>query len=380
MYTIRVLLFGCLLALTSTAAHTTQTAQARLHCWSLRFGGASAWGSLGFLWDVNVTTISQSYNGEVTLNPFTPSYTHFTYVDWYDALYEELLQGELDLDVPDAGDANGNGFPDFFEISQQVNSLPAQGFLRFYGFVYEEPVQAFWYRAAGSSSGTCSLYITDPFNPFSTILFNHSFQLIEYNGVLTYVPGAGTVSSALSVTNNAISDTLLGPLLFQKSAINPANDLALESADLTNAFFQTLGLYSATDFTRESTHPTNYFGPVEFLDGDLNTSEADYYSWQLSIDDLNDSNVNGIPDFSDTPGSPPANEPDLTLTRGSGNLLLTVSGEVGVLHHIERASAPSGAPWTIATSVTLTNDPQVITLPLPTSTTFWRARVPVGSP
>ncbi len=380
MNTIRVLLLGCLLGFTVTPTHATQTAKARLHCWSLRVGSASAWGSFGYLWDVNLTTINLGFNGELTLNPFDPNYTHFSYVDWYDVYYDELLQGDLDLDVPDAGDANGNGFPDFFEVSQEVSYLPSQGFLRFYNSVYAETVQATWYRAAGSASGTCSLSIPDPFDPFAYIFFTHTFQLIEYNGLLTYTPGVSTVSSTLSVTNDAVGDTLLGPLVFEKSATNSANELTLLTADLTNAFFQVLDLYTDTTFARESSYPTNYFGSVELLDGDPSTVEDDYYSWQLSIDDLNDSNGNGIPDFSDTPGVAPPSEPELTLARGDGNLLLNVSGDVGVLHLIEQSSAPSGATWTTATLVTLTNDPQTLTLPVPTNTTFWRARVSVGLP
>lgn len=379
MNTVRVLLFGCLLALTSTT-HAAQTAQARLHSWSLQFGSASAWGSFNYLWEVNFTTISQGFNGELTLNPFTPGYTHFTYVDWYDMYYEELLQGDLDLDVPDAGDANGNGFPDFFEVSQEVNYLPSQGVLRFYGTSYAETVQAIWYRAAGSSSGTCSLFIPDPYFPFSNIIFDHTFQLIEYKGVLTYTPGTTTVSSTLSVTNTALGDTLRGPLVFQKSATNSANELTLPTANLTNASLQVFELFEEALVTREPAHPTNYFGYLECVDGDLNTPEEDYYSWQLSIDDLNDSNGNGIPDFSDTPGGPPPSAPELTLTRGSGNLLLSISGDVGVQHQIERSPAFHGALWIVVTSVTLTNDPQVITLPVPTNTTYWRARIPAGSP
>jgi hypothetical protein len=106
-----------------------QNAQARLHCWSLRFSSASATGSGGFAWELDLTTVNSVYNGELAPDRFNTGYTHWSWGDLYYELDEETYPGFLALDVPNAGDANGNGFPDFFEVSQAVNGLATTGVL-----------------------------------------------------------------------------------------------------------------------------------------------------------------------------------------------------------------------------------------------------------
>src|SRR6185436_17337223 len=146
-------------------------------------------------------------------------------------------------------------------------------------------------------------------------------------------PGSNTVPASLSLTNTNSMSTLEGPLAFAKSPTNRFNQLTLQSALLTNASLQTLDLYTNTVFLRRTAQRTNYYGKVEFNDGDPNTFEEDFYTWMLSIDDLNDADLDGIPDFSDDPpGAAPPRRPQLVLTRGPTNLLLTISGDVGRLH------------------------------------------------
>ncbi len=161
-----------------------------------------------------------------------------------------------------------------------------------------------------------------------------------------------------------------------KSATNRFNKLTLQTAFLTNATPQTLSLYVPTSILRRTANPTNYFGPVEFNDGDLGTVEDDYYSWVLSIDDLNDTDHDGIPDFSDDLAAvAPPRRPLLSLTRGLTNVLITIGGDVGHVHEIQAAGSVTSTNWPAVLSVTLTNDPQVISLPLPASgMTFWRAQ------
>jgi len=65
--------------------------------------------------------------------------------------------------------------------------------------------------------------------------------------------------------------------------------------------------------------------------------------------------------------------PRLSLALGSGNLQLTIYGDVGHLHDIQQSTSVSPPNWQTLQSVTLSSDPQTIPLPLPTSTSFWRA-------
>ena len=74
---------------------------------------------------------------------------------------------------------------------------------------------------------------------------------------------------------------------------------------------------------------TNYYGWVVMQDGDPNTAEADYVSWNLSIDDTNDADHDTIPDFSDDPQAAPARQPKLTLALSPGHVLLSIAWRCG---------------------------------------------------
>lgn len=362
------------LAFVSTS-HAAQTADARMHCWSLRFQRATAVDWIGFQWRQEMTTLDSGVNGELALDFFGSGYTHSTYIELYYEWDNVTFQGAMALDAPDAGDANGNGFPDFFEVSQAVNDLESTGILDCSSYFQFVSFEAVWHRDAGSSEGYCRISVPDPGNPFQDMTFVHIFELIEYNGVLTYTPGFSMVTGLLSVARTDLSDSLHGSVVFEKSTNDPYHELVIQSAALTNDALQVLSLYTNTHFFHEAEFPTNYYGSVELVDGDPSTADADYYSWLLSIDDLNDSNGNGIPDFSDDPAPEQPRPPQLSLGRGSTNLWLTLSGDVGMTHEVQTAPAPTGPLWTTVASVTLTNDPQTISLPLPPDTTFWRASV-----
>jgi hypothetical protein len=96
----------------------------------------------------------------------------------------------------------------------------------------------------------------------------------------------------------------------------------------------------------------------------------------LSIVDTNDANANGIPDFSDEPASvTPPRRPGLSLTHAQTHLVLRVSGDVGRTHLVQEAASLNATTWSTVQSLTLTNDPQFLTLPLPAaSPTFWRVK------
>jgi hypothetical protein len=295
-------------------------------------------------------------------------------VELEEELFGENFSGAMVMNTPALTDTNGNGFSDFFEVSQAVPSLLAPGAYNITGFGSGN-FTATWYRDAGSAFGSCTYSIPNPFG--GNLSFYQVFELTEYTGELAYTPEANTVSGSLSVTNTNSVSVLEGPVAFTKSAANRFNQLTLQSVLWTNDSQQVLDLYSNTTFLRRTGHRTNYYGKVEFNDGDLNTpgpGYEDYYTWQLSIDDLNDSDQDGIPDFSDDPaGVTPPRRPQLSLSRGSTNLLLSISGDVGRLHHVLGKTDLATGNWLTNLSFTLTNDPQVVSLPLPPDgAKFWR--------
>ena len=357
----RILLTTLLVAF-SSAVEAAQTARATHFCWSLRFQQ----GLGSFDETLDLSTISGTPNGE--LAPWYSLYTHSTgFIVDYSGI---PITGTLDLDLPPDPDANGNGFDDSYEVSQAVSGASVGEYTTALG---GGTVSASWSRGAGSRFGTCSLHLID--DTYGDLgVYHHTFEVLEYVGPLTYTPGANTVSGSVLLTN--ATGQLQGAVSFAKSVSDPYNQLTLAAGGWTNAALQTLVFPSRT-FNRDQLLKTNYFGLIFFDDGDLNTGAADYQVWSLSIDDLNDSDHDGIPDFSDTPGGGGPRQPLLTLTRGTTNFLLKISGDVGKLHHILGNTNLIGGNWQTNLSVTLTNDPQTVSLPLPTAKqTFWRAVVP----
>lgn len=362
------------LALSSQAA---QTANVRMHCWSLRFQRATAVDGIGFEWRLGLTTLSVGLNGELALDFFGSGYTHSSYVDLYYEWDADTYAGGMVVDVPSGGDANGNGFPDFFEVSQPVNGLVSSGAFDCAPYFSNSELVAAWYRDAGSSIGYCHLSVPDPWSSFGNLTFVHSFELIEFNGLLSYTPGPDPITGLLSLSETNSSNALFGPVVFERSAADPYNELTLQSASLTNNSLGVLSLYTSSSVYREGIFPTNYFGNVVFQDGDLTTVEDDFFTWQLSLDDLNDADADGIPDFSDD-WVPPPTPPELKVGLGASNVWITISGEAGHLIEIQSAGNPLATHWATVHSVTLTNDPQTESLPRPAVTTFWRAHIPSG--
>jgi hypothetical protein len=166
-----------------------------------------------------------------------------------------------------------------------------------------------------------------------------------------------------------------GPVAFNKNATNRFNDLLLQPGAWSNSALQSMP-YLTNEFLRTDPWTTNYYGYFNFVDGDPSTPDPDYVYWYLSIDDTNDANHNGIPDFSDDPtgGSSLPRRPSLGLARGSTNFWLTIHGDVGHLHTVLQASNVVSTSWVAVTSITLATDPQTISLPVPAaSRSFWRA-------
>ena len=135
--------------------------------------------------------------------------------------------------------------------------------------------------------------------------------------------------------------------------------------------------FDSFPFLRDLALKTNYYGFLVFEDGDPNTSGTDYLYWFLSIDDVNDSDGDGIPDFSDDPGSGTVQPPTVLLSLGNTNLSFSISSTVGRTVEIQEITSLSETNWATVNSFVPTNDPQVVPLLRPTEgTKFWRLRVP----
>jgi hypothetical protein len=368
---VTLILLAGLLPFLPFSLEAAQTAQARIYCLSLRFQQGTA----GFDSTLNLSTSDPSTpNGELAPT-FDDQPSHFSGLILDFVAFPERAFGDIEFDVPPFSDANQNGFPDFFESSQTSSGTTAGSYL--IAGVDEGQVRATWSRAAGSKDGTCVLRLTS--STFGSLGdFTHRFELLEYAGPLEYTPGTNRVSGTVDLTQTGDpANRLAGPIEFIKSATNRFDELRLQHGTWTNATAQPLSIGNDIDsFFRDLETKTNYYGFVDFEDGDLSTPDPDYLTWELSIDDSNDANGNGIPDFTDDFGSTPA-RPSLRLVREGANLQLRISGPVGRLHEVQQTSSLAQPNWDSVMSVTLMSDPQLVTLTLPTGAeSFWRVRIP----
>lgn len=370
MKTIIALAAG-LVALSPFPMTAAQTAQATLFCFSLRFQqGSSTAGDF----TLDLTTIDPPAvpNGE--LAPTFDDPTHFSFFVLEDQDLLITIFGLIELDVPDDTDANQNGFSDFFETRQAASGTTSGTFTT--AAQDSGTVVATWSREAGAKDGNCDLRLrSQMFGDLGT--FRHTFELLEYKGPLTYTRTTNRVNGLVDLKQTGAPDNLLaGPMNFTRSATNRFNKLDLQPGIWINALSQSLE-YDEDIFQRDVGLKTNYWGFVDFVDGDPSTTTEDYFTWMLSIDDVNDTDSDGIPDFSDDSASSTVKQPTLGLSRGPASFSLSVSGTTGRPHEIQEATSLSPPNWNTIQSVTLTNDPQVISLPIQaTGDRFWRVRVP----
>jgi hypothetical protein len=344
-------------------SRTAETANARIWCLSLRFQqGTDSFGDT-----LDLSTISSTANGELT------PYNSQTYISGFTLDISGLpINGTMQLNLPPFVDVNGNGFHDFFESAIGVSATTTGTYT---AGSENGTVTATWQRGAGSAIGSCSLHLVD--NTFGDLgSFNHVFSLLEYIGPLLFTPGSNVVSESVNLTNTSDQTTQIqGPVQFAKVSTNRLNQLMLQPGNWTNTASQTLS-YTNDLYQRIPPWTTNYYGLVEFADGDPNTAEPDYLTWVCSIDDLNDANHNGIPDFSDDPqtGSPPPTPPQLAFTLTSSNLLISVSGDVGHRLDLQQTLSLPATNWQTVVSLTLTNNAQVVSISNPAApAAFWRA-------
>jgi hypothetical protein len=343
-------------------ARSSETANARLWCLSLRFQqGSDSFGDT-----LDLSTINGAPNGELA------PYKGVEYISFFSLDVSGLpITGTMFINLPPLVDINSNGFNDFFESALGVSATTSGT----YNTGMENgTVTASWQRAAGSKDGTCTLHLVDSI--YGDLgQFRHAFALLEYTGPLVFTPGSNTVSGNVKLVQTGDpTSQLQGPLQFVKVSTNRFNRLILQPGAWTNSTAQLL-TFTNDLYQRDLPWTTNYYGFVDFDDGDPNTAAPDYFTWLLSIDDTNDVNHNSIPDFSDDPATAPApRAPQLALAWSSTNVLVSVSGAVGHLHDVQQTLSLPATNWQTVVSVTLTNDPQTVPVPYPQAlSVFWRA-------
>ena len=350
---------------------TERTAQARLHCYSLRFRPATAT-ALGETYTLTLTGSfdSASPNGELLplFQPGDVSYTSVLRLQIPGAPNPVL--GEIFLDVPPDTDANANGVVDFFEVSQAVTSVQTEG--DFYTDEDSGWVTAMWNRVAGSATGTCLVRaVGDVSGPLPD--FVHTFELLEYTGPLNFMPGISNISGSIRLSQSPSSaSTLAGSVVVAKDPTNRFNEMTLLAGSWTNAVGQSWARQESR-LQRDQVRKIRYSGRVDFADGDPSTAEPDYTAWELTVSDPNDANADGVPDLSDDPVAAPGSRPVLSVELRQGNLWFQIRARIGTRIDLEQTTTLLPANWTKATSLTVAADPETVALSMPDAATrFYR--------
>ncbi|HWW01430.1 MAG TPA: hypothetical protein VNZ64_17165 [Candidatus Acidoferrum sp.] len=368
----------------SPVTRAAETAQARMYC--LSFKVYQAPNGFGDYMKINSTASdpgawevspSQTPDSEITL-PGVNSYgSGFWFWDNTYQYYTDF--GTLYLNPPDFTDLNTNKFPDFFEVALGVSGATSTGSYtyhdsnpNFYGD-YSGNIFATWNRTAGSKTGTVSMQIVDTVNGNYWDTMIGVFEILEYKGTLSYTPSAASVSGTLNLTQTGSNATFTGSAQWVKSATNRFNSLIIQPGILTDASAQA-NYFTNRYFFRDANWPTNYAGYVQFdNDGDIGTFYP-YAVWVLSINDTNDANHNGIPDFSDDAAVAPPRQPLLGLAATPTNFLLSVSGDINHVVKIQQRPNLAAGSWADVTSFTLTNPTVVVPLTPSGAITFWRVQ------
>lgn len=377
---LRTAVFVLSLLVCALTLRAEETARFTLRCLSVRFAPTIV-NYLGTPFTFSLERYSISGvppNGELRPD-FSSSVGDFTQlIGFYEMVSRSLpalRSDDILLPLPPFVDANTNGVNDFFEIDQSVPAFSASG-------TFEDSqggrakYTLTWSRDAGANAGLCELAISSTGLKIDAT-FPVQFHLLEYSGDLKYTPEEtqSTGQVRLQDSENA-TNFLSGEIKLNKDGADLLDVAAGSWKDSRGRAFAYQGfLPVGNDTSLIERYGTNYFGLLAFTDGDLDTPQADYLVWALSISDANDANGDGIPDLSD-PVVPPQliPPPSLALRLEGTKLILSINGTVGKTCTIEQTSDLAGGNWTAAFSAKLMVASQDFILPPPTNNlTFWRA-------
>ena len=204
------------------------------------------------------------------------------YVTFIDGYVDDFGMIKLNLNSPDA---NGNGIDDVCEKSQSVN-ISITG--NWYSCDHDSGgISGSVYRSADSQYGSYTLVITD--TDAGAVPLSGCYYVLTLAGTVTYAPVDKTVSITYTVTSNTQDSS---ETLNSTYEIVNENTVTVAGAVVSGVTFPTMTFTrNGTLYTAEVTLPGT--------GGDPDTYWQDYEKWRFVIQDTNDMDGDGIPDFSD---------------------------------------------------------------------------------
>ena len=259
----------------------------------LDVGSSSGGGSLYFTtydgrstWPLND---SNRISGELKQSSFGSSnfVTDYLAGNYY-GVYEH---GTVTLSMP-TSDSDSNGVPDWLQKNMSVNSnISGSSKLHYLssGAVSgDSTIRGTISRSAGLSSGNYSLTYT--ISGYGSSTASGVWYIGYYDGTIEY-DGTTYSISARTLNPDGNTVTATGSSEFSISDENTLN-IGVINLDVDGDTIQ----LQAGSLNRSG---SKYAGFAKAIDGNANTSWADYIDWYIEISDPNDSDNDNIPDFTD---------------------------------------------------------------------------------
>ena len=346
-----------LLTLTGTSALLANEATLTLTSLSMKVPTASV-NLLGSVYSLSFTTADDdTVNGELFASEGTGTYTSNAVLDYPGSEALGALVGLITLDIPLSGDTNVNGIIDFLEVDRAIASTATTGTIEIDdGMEFSRgTVDATWRRNANETTGTVELRVNLPDFGFQSLTFNHTFEIFQYRGILTYTRNGDDVTATVNLPRQGAAGAFTGSLPMTR-----LSNVELSRAPVTwkgpgNLDFELFG----TDDLEDVPLPVSYIarnfygGLIVLADGDPTTPFPDEYDFfDVLIEDPNDADKDGLPDLSDTVSGAPS-QPTLAASFTSTAIQIEVTGTPGTPFVIESSPTLPATTWTTASEVTL---------------------------
>jgi len=295
------------------------------------------------------TTDDNSINSELFQSGGTVQYQTDAIIDYPGSEALGALIGLLTLQTPLGGDTDVNGVTDFLEVQRAVPTTTTTGEIEIDdGIDFSRgTVSATWQRAANSTTGTVQFKVSLPDFGLQNLTFDHTFEIFQYRGVLTYSRNGTNVTAAVNLPRVGATGSFVGNLPVTRVSNVELNRAPVSWSGPGGQTFDVLGTEDVEGVPFPITHVIGRFygGLVLLADGDPTTPFPDEYDYfDLLIEDLNDSNGNGLPDLTDDLFPAPT-RPTLAASITAGLVQIQVHGTPGARYVVESSPTLPATTW-----------------------------------
>jgi hypothetical protein len=200
------------------------------------------------------------------------------------------MHGTATLNMPTA-DSDGNGVLDFLQKERSVNTTVSGSskmhWLAPGAYGSDSTLSGSFTRSAGLNTGNYRFdYQYDSVSASAKGFWSVQYfdGTIEYDGKKYYLDIKTTNSEGLDIKAYSTAEY----------SVTDSNTLNLGAMSITTDYDSSILQTQSTTLKRSG---NKYSGYLKALDGDTDTSWADYVDWYVEVTDLNDANSDGVPDF-----------------------------------------------------------------------------------